>query len=113
MADIDSSGNLAETQGLDIDKVFERTNKHINDMGFSQMTLKRRVLEMKELEKAYPKMPTAWLEMAWNFHEMTPKEEQDKIIKEGLWDEPPDVIRQLGGLMKNSITVETPLPAIE
>ena len=111
MSDIeDTSGNhsnhLAETPGLSLDEEFTRTNRYTNDCGFSKEVIARREQEMKELVKMYPNIVPAWIEMAWNFHEMTPKEEHDKIIAGNLWDSPPEIKRQLGGVLKNAISVE-------
>lgn len=101
-----SSNHLAENEGLTLDEEFTRQNRHTNDCNFSKEVIARREQEMKELVKLYPNIVPAWIEMAWNFHEMTPKEEQDEIIKNNLWGSPPEVKRQLGGILKNAVSVE-------
>ena len=51
-------------------------------------------------------MCSSMLELAWNFCEYTPKEEQDKIIKEKLWEGKP-VKRMMGGTIKNAMTIDS------
>jgi len=89
-----------------IDEEFPRTNKYINDMGFDARTLARRANEMKQLEKDYPTLTPAMLEMAWNFCEITPQEEHDKIINGKLWENQKPKNRVLGGT-SNSMGVYT------
>ena len=91
-----------------IDDEFTRQKKYANDMGFDTETLQRRNNDMKEMQKLYPNMTPAWLEMAWNFCEQTPKEEQDRIIKEKLWEGKPENKRGTGGLLVDAMSIETP-----
>jgi hypothetical protein len=83
-----------------------QTKRYANDMGFDELTLIRRKNEVKELAKLYPNIPEFWIEMAWNFHEKTPKEEQDRIIKEKLFEKPCEVNRMLGGVIKGAMKIE-------
>tara|TARA_R110000765_G_scaffold339362_1_gene429512 strand:- start:149 stop:487 length:339 start_codon:yes stop_codon:yes gene_type:complete len=103
--DTDLSNNITTKT---IDDEFTRQNKYPNDMGFDIQTLQRRTNDMKEMEKLYPNMTPAWLEMAWNFCEQTPKEEQDRIIREKLWEGKPENPKDTGGLMSNAMSIETP-----
>ena len=80
-----------------IDEEFTRTNKYINDMGFDNRTLARRANDMKLLRVAYPTLSDMMLEMAWNFCEITPQEEHDKIINGKLWENQKPRERILGG----------------
>ena len=89
-----------------VDEVIPQTKRYANDMGFDELTLIRRKNEVKELAKLYPNLPEFWIEMAWNFHEKTPKEEQDRIIKEKLFEKPSEVNRMLGGVIKGGIKIE-------
>jgi len=91
---------------LSIDEAIPQTRKYANDMGFDELTLIRRKNEVKELAKLYPNVPEFWIEMAWNFHEITPKEEQDKIIKEKLFEKPSEINRMLGGVIKGAMKIE-------
>ena len=90
-----------------LDDEFDRKKKYTNGCGFTDDVLRRRDFEMKELIKAYPNICPAWLELAWNFTEYTPKEEQDRIIKEKLWESKPKHKRQTGGAIKNAIRILT------
>ena len=90
-----------------LDDEFDRKKKYTNSCGFTDDVLRRRDLEMKELIKAYPNICPAWLELAWNFTEYTPKEEQDRIIKEKLWEGKPKHKRQTGGTITNAIRILT------
>ena len=64
-----------------LDDEFDRKKKYTNSCGFTEDVLRRRDLEMKELIKAYPNICPAWLELAWNFTEYTPKEERRPYYK--------------------------------
>jgi hypothetical protein len=103
---VDESGNRPTSDDLIIDEALPQTRRYANDMGFDELTLIRRKNEVKELAKLYPNIPEFWIEMAWNFHEKTPKEEQDRIIKEKLFEKPSEVKRMLGGVIKGAIKIE-------
>ena len=90
-----------------LDDEFHRKKKYINACGFDDATLRRRDLEMKELEKAYPNMCKSWLELAWNYCEFTPKDEQDEIIRSKIWEKAPSTRRNTGGVIKNSMNIQT------
>ena len=97
----------AEITTQTLDDEFDRTRKYTNACGFDDATLRRRDFEMRELIKAYPNMPESWLELAWNFTEFTPKEEQDNIIKNKLWEGKPTNRRMTGGVIKNAMSITT------
>mgnify|MGYP003655378763 CR=1 FL=1 len=90
-----------------LDDEFDRKKKYINTCGFDDATLRRRDLEMRELCKAYPNMPESWLELAWNYCTFTPKEEQDNIIKNKLWEGKPVNKKQTGGIIKDAMNIMT------
>jgi len=92
---------------ITLDDEFKRKKKYTNACGFSDEALRRRDVEMKELIKAYPNMCVSWLELAWNFCEMTPKEEQDRIIASREMERPPTNKRNTGGIIKNAIKIQT------
>jgi len=101
----DSSNNL---QPLTIDDEFTREKKYINSCGFSDEALRRRDKDVIELQKIYPNTCVSWLELAWNYTEMTPKEEQDRIIASKEWEKPStNSKRNTGGVIKNAIKVQT------
>ena len=98
---------MTEISHRTLDDEFDRTKKYFNGCGFDDATLRRRDLEMKELCKAYPNMPEAWLELAWNYTEFTPNEEQDNIIKNKLWEGKPSTRKQTGGIIKDAMSIMT------
>ena len=96
-----------ETSTQTLDDEFNRKKTYINKCGFDDATLRRRDLEMKKLIEAYPHMPPAWLELAWNYTEFTPKEEQDNIIKNKLWENKPSNRRTTGGVIRDAMEIMT------
>ena len=90
---------------LSIDEEFNRKKTYINPCGFDDATLRRRDNELKELAKLYPDVCLSHLELAWNFCEYTPKEEQDAIIREKRWEKPPTNKRQFGGVIPNAMGI--------
>lgn len=90
-----------------IDDEFKREKKYINPCKFDDATLRRRENEMKELVKLYPNVCRSWLELAWNFTEYTPKEEQDRIIASKEWEKPSTKKRDIGGVIKNAMKIQT------
>jgi len=107
MSDLSNNNLEEDITTLTLDDEFDRKKRYINACGFDDATLRRRDNEMKELKKLYPNVCSSLLELAWNFCEYTPKEEQDRIIKEKLWDKKPTKQRQMGGTIKNAITIES------
>jgi hypothetical protein len=106
MSDLSNNNLEEEITTLTLDDEFDRKKRYINACGFDDATLRRRDNELKELQKLYPNMCPSLLELAWNFTNYTPKEEQDKIIKEKLWEGKP-VKRMMGGIMKNAMSIES------
>ena len=88
------------------DEFGHREKKYSNDCGFDRATLERRDKELIELQKAYPNTCMSWLELAWNYTEFTPKEEQDEIIRSRRWETMPQKKRDEGGVYKSSMTIE-------
>ena len=98
---------MAELSTTTLDDEFDRKKKYINTCGFDDATLRRRDIEMKDLIKSYPNMPEAWLELAWNFTTFTPIEEQNKIIREKLWEGKPSNRRNTGGIIRDAMSIES------
>ena len=96
-----------EISNITIDEEFKREKKYINTCKFDGATLRRRENEMKELIKLYPDVCRSWLELAWNFTEFTPKEEQDRIIASKEFEKPPTNKRSVGGVIKNAMNIIT------
>ena len=96
---------MTELAPKTIDEEFTRTKRYPNPMDFSEEQLARREHDIKDLHIKYPTLPEAWLEYVWNFCEKTPQEEHDRIIKGNLWNSPPLVERQRGGVLTNAIEI--------
>ena len=96
-----------EVSNITIDDEFKREKKYVNPCKFDGATLRRRENEMKELVKLYPDVCRSWLELAWNFTEFTPKEEQDRIIASKEFEKPPTNKRSVGGVIKNAMNIIT------
>jgi len=96
-----------EVSNITIDDEFKREKKYVNPCKFDGATLRRRENEMKELVKLYPDVCRSWLELAWNFTEFTPKEEQDRIIASKEFEKPPTNKRNVGGVLKSAMNIQT------
>ena len=59
-----------------------------NAYGYTSVELAERKKALRDMERDYPKLPYAWLEMVYDFWKNTPPEEVEKIINEGLWEVP-------------------------
>lgn len=107
MTDLEeNNAELITTKTLDDE--FKREKRWTNRCNFTDEQLRRRDNDLKELQKLYPDVCVSWLEMAWNFTEFTPKEEQDRIIREKEFERPLEKKRNTGGVIKNAITIEDP-----
>ena len=106
MSDLSNNNLEDEISTITIDDEFDRTRKYINPCGFDDATLRRRDNELKELKRLYPSTCMSMLETAWNFHEFTPKEEQDRIIASKEFEAKPKR-RMMGGILKNAISIES------
>lgn len=91
-----------------LDDEFKREKRWTNRCNFTDEQLRRRDIDVKELARFYPDVCPSWLEMAWNFTEFTPKEEQDRIIREKEFEKKCDKKRNTGGVIKNAIKIEDP-----
>ena len=106
MTDLSNNNVEDEISTITIDDEFDRKRKYINTCGFDDATLRRRDNELKELKRLYPSTCMAMLELAWNYHQFTPKEEQDRIIASKYMEGKPKP-RMMGGIMKNSMSIES------
>jgi hypothetical protein len=98
---------MTEVSNVTLDDVFDRTKKYTNKCGFDDATLRRRDLEMRELQRLYPDICSSHLELAWNFCEFTPKKEQDRIISSKEFEKKPINKRNTGGIIKSAIKIQT------
>ena len=68
-----------------------------NPYNYTKCQLAERKKALRDLERDFPNLPFAWLEMVFDFEKNTPPEEIEKIINEGLWEgkgrfsEPPKI----------------------
>ena len=106
--DLINKKELEIEEAKPFDKVIPRQHKWNNAMDFTEEQLVKRSNDLKQLEKLYPNVPYNWLEMAWNFCEKTPEEEQRNIIDNKLWEGKDAKKRVLGGIVKNAISISDP-----
>jgi len=88
-----------ETQSLDIPRA-----KRPNPFNYDNLQFAVRDKAIKDLERDFPKVPQKWLEWLYDTIENKPKEEVEKIIKEGLWEK--KIKERLeGGVIKDAMKV--------
>ena len=66
----------------------KKQHKYLNTGNLTQEEIIQREIDIKKLSEMYPRLPTYWLSMCWNYCHKTPLEEQERIIKGRLWDKP-------------------------
>lgn len=86
----------------------ERT-RHTNTWGMTDAQLSRRKAHVLQLEKLYPTLPPAWLEMAWSFCEVTPDEEIQRIVDSKSWEGKPKD-RPSGGIIRGAVKIQDAPP---
>ena len=79
--------SVATQTDLNVDSENPR-HQPSNPYNYTNLELAERKNTLKVMEREYPKLPYAWLEMVYDFNKNTPKEEVDRIINEGLWEGP-------------------------
>ena len=57
-----------------------------NHYNYTPVQLAERKKALKDLQRDYPHLPYAWLEMTYDWHKNTPNEEVENIMNEGLWE---------------------------
>jgi|TARA_B100000768_G_C11161211_1_gene324613 hypothetical protein len=57
-----------------------------NHYNYTAVQLAERKKALKDLQRDYPHLPYAWLEMTYDWHKNTPNEEVENIMNEGLWE---------------------------
>ena len=57
-----------------------------NPFKYSKIQLAQRTKALRDMHRDYPNLPESWLEMVYDYHENTPKEEVEQIINEGKWE---------------------------
>ena len=71
-----------------------------NPMNYTNTEMATRKKALKDMKRDYPHLPNKWLEMVYDFHEMTPKEEIEEIINSGKWEVPGKFSEIKGGIIK-------------
>jgi len=66
----------------------KKQNRYINTGNLTQEEIIQRENDIKKLSEMFPRLPPEWVSMAWNYCHKTPLEEQEKVIKNKLWDKP-------------------------
>jgi len=59
-----------------------------NPYNYTNSELAIRKKALRDLEKDYPTLPYAWLEMVYDWHKNTPEAEVKQIIDSGTWEVP-------------------------
>jgi len=57
-----------------------------NPFHYTKCQLAEKKKALRDLERDYPNLPFAWLEMMYDWEKNTPPEEVQTIINEGLWE---------------------------
>ena len=71
-----------------------------NHFNYTNLEKAERSKVLKDMERDYPRLPYAWLEMVYDWHKNTPKEEVDDIINSGKWEGPGQFSKNMGGTLK-------------
>ena len=83
---------------LAIDEAIPR-HQPDNPYNYSNLEIAQRKKALLDMKKDYPNLPDAWLEMAYDFHEHTPKEEIEEIINTDKWSKPGQFSKTKGGTL--------------
>lgn len=59
-----------------------------NHYNYTELELAERKKALRDMERDYPNLPFAWLEMAYDWHKNANEDEVKKIINEKLWEAP-------------------------
>ena len=70
-----------------------------NPYNYTNLQIAQRKKALLDMKKDYPNLPDAWLEMAYDFHEHTPKEEIEEIINTDKWSKPGQFSKNEGGTL--------------
>jgi len=88
-----------ETTHLDIPRATRP-----NPFNYDNLQFAVRDKAIRDLERDFSKVPLKWLEWLYDTIENKPKEEVEKIIREGLWDTQIKE-RMSGGVIKDAMKV--------
>ena len=59
-----------------------------NPYNYTKLELSERKKVLRDMERDYPNLPYAWLEMTYDFWKQTDPEKINEIIKSGDWEKP-------------------------
>ena len=104
---------MTEYKVVDENDPLPPRTKRPNPLNYTELQMATRDMQLRDMGTAHPKIPYKWLEWLYDTIENKPKEEVDKIINEKLWEDPINLTRQMGGIIKGSMTVEPPPPVEE
>ena len=71
---------------------------------FNEVELLQRRNDMIDLQRAYPHMDPAMLELCWNWYHITPEEERNRIRETKEFDKPAKE-RLTGGVVKDAVRI--------
>ena len=74
-------------------------------VGFTAVELAARTKHLKEMHRDYPEIPWAWLELTYDWHHRTPKEEVERIMTSGEWEGNGKFKDEQGGTL-HSVVIE-------
>jgi len=82
--------------------------KRANPYNYTPLQFAIRDKAIKDMSRDFTNIPYKWLEWLYDTVENKKEEEIDKIINDGLWEEPINKDRQTGGVLKGNCEIETP-----
>ena len=59
-----------------------------NPYEYTNLEKAERRKALRDMERDYPRLPWAWLEMVYDWHKHMPEHEVKEIINNGLWEGP-------------------------
>lgn len=83
---------------LAIDEVLPRHVEE-NPFNYTNVQMAQRKKALLDMKKDYPSLPDGWLEMVYDFHEQTPKEEIETIMNQDKWKAPGMFSKSKGGTL--------------
>ena len=88
-----------ESQDLEIPRA-----KRPNPFNYDNLQFAVRDKAVRDMEKDFPTVPQKWLEWLYDTIENKPKDEVERIIKEGLWEK--NIKERMGGgVIKDAMQV--------
>ena len=85
-------------------------HKPSNPRGYDKLTIARRKRDLEAMGRHYPDCNPFWLELVWDFHESKTPEEINKIIEDGVFEAPPTIKRETGGVIDDAVSVTKKTP---